>query len=197
MVRTSLPIKGWVKILCSFSHNPAPQPGRTDSCKEGCWEEELVHHQPGGDQRIHHQHSQAHPWNGFQELCPSGHSEKSWNLPRGSPRCIDTDTRISKAVWTKGKGMSRAGFMCFPGDAVIKNPPANAGDATEVGSIPGSGRSPGGGHGNPLQDSCLGNPMDRGAWRATVHGVAKSWTGLSNRTHTHTHFYLRAVVQET
>ena len=93
--------------------------------------------------------------------------------------------------------MSRAGFMCFPGDAVIKNPPANAGDATEVGSIPGSGRSPGGGHGNPLQDSCLGNPMDRGAWRATVHGVAKSWTGLSNRTHTHTHFYLRAVVQET
>ena len=52
---------------------------------------------------------------------------------------------------------------------VVKNPPANAGD---VGSIP-EPRRPGGGNGNPLQDSCLGNPMDRGAWRATVHGVTK------------------------
>ena len=51
----------------------------------------------------------------------------------------------------------------------------NAGD---LGSIPGLGRSPGGGHGNPLYYSCLGIPMDRGAWPATVHGVAKSWTGL-------------------
>ena len=61
----------------------------------------------------------------------------------------------------------------------LKNPPANAGD---VGSIPGSGRSPGEGRGNPLQDSCLGNPMDRGAWRATVHGVTQSWTRLSDST---------------
>ena len=53
---------------------------------------------------------------------------------------------------------------------MVKNPPANAG---EVGSISGSGRSPGEGNGNPLQSSCLGNPMDRGAWRAIVHGVAK------------------------
>ena len=52
-----------------------------------------------------------------------------------------------------------------------------------MGSIPGSGRSPGGGHGNPLQYSCLENPMDRGAWRATVHGVAKSWTRLSTHIH--------------
>ena len=58
---------------------------------------------------------------------------------------------------------------------MVKNPPANAGD---MGSIPGSGRSPGEGNGNPLQDSCLGNPMDRGAWWATVHGVAKSQTRL-------------------
>ena len=49
----------------------------------------------------------------------------------------------------------------------------NAGDAGDVGLIPGSGRSPGGGNGNPLQYSCLGNPMDRGTWQATVHGVAK------------------------
>ena len=54
---------------------------------------------------------------------------------------------------------------------MVKNPPANAGDA---GSIPGSGRSPGEGNGNPLQYSCLGNPLDRGAWRAAVHGVTKN-----------------------
>ena len=61
---------------------------------------------------------------------------------------------------------------------VKKNPPANAGDVRDVGSIPGSGKSPGGGSegGNPLQDSCLEKPMDRGTWQATVHGVAKSRT---------------------
>ena len=59
---------------------------------------------------------------------------------------------------------------------MVKIPPANAGDIRDVGLIPGSGRSPGGGHGNPLQYSCLENPMDRGAWWATVHRVAKSHT---------------------
>ena len=58
----------------------------------------------------------------------------------------------------------------------VKNPPANAGDVRDVGSIPGSGRSPGGEHGNPLQYSCLENPMDSGAWRDIVHRVAQSWT---------------------
>ena len=61
----------------------------------------------------------------------------------------------------------------------------SAGDAGDKGSIPGSGRSPGGGHGNPLQDSCRESPIDRGAWWATVCGVAKSWTwlkGLSMHT---------------
>ena len=58
---------------------------------------------------------------------------------------------------------------------VVKNPPANAGDKRDMGWIPGSGRSPGGINGNPLHYSCLENPMDRGAWRATVHRVAKSW----------------------
>ena len=61
---------------------------------------------------------------------------------------------------------------------VVKNLPANAGDVRELGSIPGLGRSPGGGHDNLLQYSCLENPMDRGAWRATVHRVIKSWTQL-------------------
>ena len=59
---------------------------------------------------------------------------------------------------------------------VVKNPPANAGDSRAAGLIPGSGRPPRGGRGNPLQYSCLENPTDRGAWWATVHGVAKSRT---------------------
>ena len=62
---------------------------------------------------------------------------------------------------------------------MLKNPPANAGDIRNVGSIVGSGTFPGGGHGNPLQYSCLENSMDRGAWWATVHGVTKSWTQLN------------------
>ena len=67
--------------------------------------------------------------------------------------------------------------MGFPGGSVVKNPPAKAGDA---GSIPRSGMSPGEGNGNPLQYSCLGNPMDKGAWWATVHEVSKTQTGRSN-----------------
>ena len=61
---------------------------------------------------------------------------------------------------------------------VVKNLPANVGDLRDAGSLPGLGRSPEGGHSNPLQCSCLVNPMDRGAWWATVHGVAKSRTRL-------------------
>ena len=68
---------------------------------------------------------------------------------------------------------------------VVKNLPANAGDLRDAGLIHGLGRSLGGGHGNPLQYSCLENPMDRGAWQATVHRVAKSWTWLKQlSTHT-------------
>ena len=69
--------------------------------------------------------------------------------------------------------------MDFPGGSDSKMSAYNAGD---LGSIPGSGRSPGEGNGNPLQYSCLENPMDGGAWRATVHGVAKSRTQLSDFT---------------
>ena len=70
---------------------------------------------------------------------------------------------------------------------VVKNLPANAGDMRDVGSIPGLGRCPGGVHDNPLQYSCLENPIDRGAWRATVHRVTKSQTWLkwlSRQAHT-------------
>ena len=65
----------------------------------------------------------------------------------------------------------------FLGSSVVKNPPANAGD-TDL--ISGLGRSPGEGNDNPLQYSCVENPMDRGAWHGTVHGTAKSQTQLSN-----------------
>ena len=68
----------------------------------------------------------------------------------------------------------------------VKNPPVNAGHIRDAGSVPGWGRSPGGGHGHPLQYSCLENSMDRGAWQATVHRVTKSWTWLK-QLHTHTH----------
>ena len=61
---------------------------------------------------------------------------------------------------------------------VVQNLPVNAGDIRNIGSIPGWGRSPGEGHGNPLQYLCLQNPMDRGAWRVMVHRVTKSWTRL-------------------
>ena len=70
---------------------------------------------------------------------------------------------------------------------MIKNLPFNAGDTRDMDLVPGLGRSPGEENGNPLQYSCLENPMDRGGWWATVHGVAKSWTGLNVHTHTHTH----------
>ena len=65
----------------------------------------------------------------------------------------------------------------FPGGSDSKESACNAGDLS---SIPGFGRSPGEGNGNPLQYSCLENPMDRGAWQATVQRVEKSWTGMSN-----------------
>ena len=65
----------------------------------------------------------------------------------------------------------------FPGGSAVKNLPAHAAEAS---SIPGLGRPPGGGNGNPLWYSCLENPKDREAWRAIVHGIAKSWTGFSD-----------------
>ena len=72
-------------------------------------------------------------------------------------------------------------FLGFPGGSVEKNLPANAGDTGIVGLIPGSGRSPGGGNGNPLQYSCLEHSMDKRAWQAAVSPkVTKSWTQLRN-----------------
>ena len=78
----------------------------------------------------------------------------------------------------------------FPVGSVVKYLPDNAGDTS---SIPGSGASPAGGNGNPLRYSCLGNPMDRGAWHATVHKVAKSWTQLGDWTCTQLNNYSRVL----
>ena len=77
--------------------------------------------------------------------------------------------QIFRTFWNWGSINADEGF---PGGSVVKNPPAKAGD---LGLIPGLGRCPGEGNGNPFQYSCLENPMDRGAERATVHGVTKGW----------------------
>ena len=71
-------------------------------------------------------------------------------------------------------------YLGFPGGSVVKNLPTNAEVTEDVGLIPWLGRFPAGGNSNPLWDSCLGHFMDRGAWWATVHGVSKSRTELSN-----------------
>ena len=71
----------------------------------------------------------------------------------------------------------------FPGGTAVKISPTKAGNARDLGSIPGSGRCPAEGNGNPLQYSCLENSMDREAWRAVIRGVRKSQTQLSTRTH--------------
>ena len=81
--------------------------------------------------------------------------------------------KLEKMVWGVGPNPPWASQVAL----LVKNLPANAGYARDVGSVPGSRRSPGGGHGYPLQYPCLENSMDRGAWQAAVHGV----------THTHTH----------
>ena len=88
------------------------------------------------------------------------------------------------AILARHKSRSQGNLAGFPGGSVVKNLPANAGVARDLSSIPGSGRSPGGGNDNPLQYSCLENPMERGAWQATVHGVTKSLRG-HNGAHVH------------
>ena len=102
--------------------------------------------------------------------CSAAFLQALMNIPRGN---IISDWEHWPAAWASQVVL------------VVKNLPANAGDKRDVGSIPGSGRSPGGGHGNSLQYSCLENPMDRGAWRDTIHRVAKSRTWLK-REHAYT-----------
>ena len=109
------------------------------------------------------------PW-----LDPSGDergiSSQSWKFLSLTSRFLAPYIAFSPhCLWVYGG---------FPGGPVVKNLPASAGDIRDSGLIPGSGRSPEGGHGNPLQHSCLENPMDGGTWQATVRGVAESHTWL-------------------
>ena len=100
------------------------------------------------------------------------------------PSCLSVDFCVYLAPYPSPFCLPFHLSIRFPGGSVVKTPPAKAGDARDVGSIPGSGGSPGGEDGHPLQCSCLGNSVDRGACWGTVHGVAKSWTRLSTaQTH--------------
>ena len=106
-----------------------------------------------------------------------------------------TDPQLGCHIETKGMHLNFLNyFICLclkhfidssPVAQLVKNLPANAGDAGDVGLISGSGRSPGEGNGNPLQYACLKNSTDRGAWRATVHRVSDSWTQLSKHPYIH------------
>ena len=100
-------------------------------------------------------------------------SHKGITCPRHHPRSSPTKV-ILLSFWSHFLLTRSSGF---PGGSVVKNPPAMAGD---VGLIPGSGRSPGEGNGNPLQYSCLGNPMDKEAWQLQSMGLQKSQIWLSN-----------------
>ena len=122
-------------------------------------------------------------WHGQQEeggekaVCPAAPDFTQFSFPWLSRPPRDSPTRYLKAaiVLIRPMAMVDTTQTCLVA-LVVKNLPASAGDA---GSIPGSGRSPGGGNGNPLQYSCLENSVDRGDWQASVHGVAKSWPQLS------------------
>ena len=103
------------------------------------------------------------------------HQEVKWKeffKRRGNVEGVGLPEEVRLEPWVISEFLCKKGLEVA---LVVKNPPANVGD-TDVGLIPGSGRSPGGGNDNLFQYSCLENPMDRGAWRATIHGVTQSWT---------------------
>ena len=101
---------------------------------------------------------------------------------------LPPSVELQVLLWNRSQS-PYIGIWDFPGGANCKEPTCQWGDVRVAGSTPGLGRSPGGRHGNPLQYSCLENPMDRGAWQATVHGVAQSWT-WQKRLSTHSHTLL-------
>ena len=118
-----------------------------------------------------------------QQWTPSAYSGIEWKRKKTQEdeRWLDQQENRLPAIPLPG----------FSDGSGVKNPPANAGDAGDLGSIPGLGRSPGGGNGNPLQYSCLENPMDRGAWQPTVQGVTSTQTQLN------THAYIPLPVRVT
>ena len=103
------------------------------------------------------------------------HALLGWR-PQKSSFCLHLHMAAPLCLCVFPLRLPVAGFRGFPGVSVIKNSSANAGDTGDACSVCASGRSPGEGNGNPLQYSCLGNPMDRGVWQAIVHSIAKSQT---------------------
>ena len=105
---------------------------------------------------------------------------RRWEWPEKSKKFWDTSAKLTK-VFTDILDR-KSSYLCWDirVGIVVKNLPANPRDTRDVGLMPGLGRSPGVGNGNPLQYSCLGNSMDRGAWRPTVFKAAKRWTWLSD-----------------
>ena len=118
------------------------------------------------------------PW-----LCHKASGFRLWTEPSGLGQswglygCVTLAKSFTPSAsfssFVKCGWLGPAYLVGFPGGSVVKNPPSKSGDP---GSIPRSERTPGGGHGHPLQYSCLKNPMDREAWQAIVHRVPKSWT---------------------
>ena len=113
-------------------------------------------------------------WGTAWEFCQRLWAATSLATSEQSEKSSFYGVGVCRARWNQ---QSRQGIWGFPDGSVVNNPPANAGDA---GLIPGSGRSPGVGNSTPLQYSCLENPMDREAWRATVQEVAQSRAQLNN-----------------
>ena len=117
-------------------------------------------------------------------------------LTQGSNQCLHVSCIKGRFFTTEPSGKLILVFLCLISLSknssqevlVVKNSLADSGVVRDVDLIPGSGRCPGGGSGNPLQNSCLENPMDRGAWWTAVHGVTKSWTRLNGWAHVHNRF---------
>ena len=113
-----------------------------------------------------------------------GYERRETEEAEGREHCVEMETKQRGKVGELVNDLASCSVpgLCKPGTSqvalVVKSLPASAGDIRDVGSIPGWRRSPGRGHGNPLQYSCLENPTDRGAWRATVAGVTKRQTRL-------------------
>ena len=106
----------------------------------------------------------------------AGCGRENWQLPWDRRFCLTMSTRLCGREWRNVFAVPSSGSGTSQVALVVKNPPANAGDTGDLSSIPGLGRSPRGGYGNPVQYSCLENPMDRGAWWVKVHRITKHRT---------------------
>ena len=127
-----------------------------------------------------HRFSRQEYWRGLPFPSP-GDPPNTWIEPRSPALQVDSlvgSLGLGKPFLEQRQLSQNPGDSRLQADVVVKNPLSNTGDIRDLDSVPGSGRSPGGGHGNPLQYSCLEKPTDRGAWWAAVLGVTQSQTRL-------------------